>query len=41
MMIHFLWYLDSLSSSTMKTKLSELDPSEKKLDLGMRDFFFK
>ena len=43
MMTHFLWFLDplSLSSSTIKTKLSELDPSEKKLDLRMWDFFFK
>ena len=31
MMTHFLWYLDPLSSSTIKTKLSEFGPSEKKL----------
>ena len=42
MMTHFFMVFgSSLSSLTIKTKLSELDPSEKKRDLRNRDFFFK
>ena len=38
MMTNFIWYLDPLSPHQLYKKLSELDPSEKKLDLHMRDF---
>ena len=37
----FMVFGSSLLLSTLKTKLSELGPSEKKLDLRMQDFFFK
>ena len=41
MMTNFIWYLDPLSPHQLYKKLSELDPSEKKLDLRMRDFFLQ